>query len=179
MTPHRTDWLTSIALGIQSAVREAPETDGPGRKSIGFVLRPQNLKLFCCRSAYRCIFVQTGANVSSVVSSRRAAVQVQGVVPKVVTTNDGTGLESKNGYLETQVGIRTLSRLELSVAIVSPVVCVCRRTTGFEVRSKSVTLKRFVDDAPSLISAATELLEHEFPVTLRLMGVRMTHFEVR
>ncbi len=38
VTEHRLQWLVSVALGIQSAVRShEADSDGPGRKSIGYV----------------------------------------------------------------------------------------------------------------------------------------------
>ena len=58
-------------------------------------------------------------------------------------------------------------------------LCECaHRTVTFEVRSKSVTLAKFTSDADVITQAAVELLRKELPVSLRLMGVRMTHFEV-
>lgn len=42
-----------------------------------------------------------------------------------------------------------------------------------------MTLPKFTDERETIAQAAAGLLRKELPVSLRLMGVRMTRFEVR
>ncbi|KAL2608226.1 hypothetical protein R1flu_026799 [Riccia fluitans] len=51
------------------------------------------------------------------------------------------------------------------------------KTTEFEVRTRAVTLPQFTKSKAEIHQAASKLLKAELPVSLRLMGLRMTHFK--
>ncbi|KAL3350440.1 hypothetical protein AABB24_023083 [Solanum stoloniferum] len=50
------------------------------------------------------------------------------------------------------------------------------KTASFEVRSRAVTLPSYINSSGEILKHASKLLKAEFPVSLRLMGLRMSHF---
>ena len=64
------------------------------------------------------------------------------------------------------------------VAVVLSRLLVSHRLTSFESRTKSITLAKYTNDGDVINDAAQELLKKELPLSLRLMGVRLTVFEV-
>ncbi|XP_047250966.1 DNA polymerase kappa isoform X3 [Capsicum annuum] len=50
------------------------------------------------------------------------------------------------------------------------------KTASFEVRTRAVTLPSYVSSSEEILKHASKLLKAEFPVSLRLMGLRMSHF---
>ena len=50
------------------------------------------------------------------------------------------------------------------------------KLTTFEVRTRAVTLDRYIHTAEDILVAGLKLLRAELPVELRLMGLRMSHF---
>ncbi|KAJ8530000.1 hypothetical protein K7X08_036835 [Anisodus acutangulus] len=50
------------------------------------------------------------------------------------------------------------------------------KTASFEVRTRAVTLLRYISSSEEILKHASNLLKAEFPVSLRLMGLRMSHF---
>jgi DNA polymerase kappa len=50
------------------------------------------------------------------------------------------------------------------------------KLTTFEVRTRAVTLPRYVHTAEDILAAGLKLLRAELPVEIRLMGLRMSHF---
>ncbi|KAL3676154.1 hypothetical protein R1sor_026102 [Riccia sorocarpa] len=51
------------------------------------------------------------------------------------------------------------------------------KTTEFEVRTRAATLPQFTKSKAEIFQAASKLLKAELPVSLRLMGLRITHFK--
>lgn len=50
------------------------------------------------------------------------------------------------------------------------------KLTTFEVRTRAVTLTRYIHTAEDILAAGIKLLRAELPVEIRLMGLRMSHF---
>jgi DNA polymerase kappa len=50
------------------------------------------------------------------------------------------------------------------------------KLTTFEVRTRAVTLNRYIHSAEDIHAAGLKLLRAELPVEIRLMGLRMSHF---
>ncbi|XP_075094298.1 DNA polymerase kappa isoform X3 [Nicotiana tabacum] len=50
------------------------------------------------------------------------------------------------------------------------------KTASFEVRTRAVTLPSYICSSEEILNHASKLLKAEFPVSLRLMGLRMSHF---
>lgn len=50
------------------------------------------------------------------------------------------------------------------------------KTASFEVRTRAVTLPGYISSSDEILKHASKLLKAEFPVSLRLMGLRMSHF---
>ncbi|KAG8368489.1 hypothetical protein BUALT_Bualt15G0050700 [Buddleja alternifolia] len=50
------------------------------------------------------------------------------------------------------------------------------KTSCFEVRTRAVTLPNYICSSKDILKHATKLLKAELPVSLRLMGLRMSHF---
>jgi hypothetical protein len=50
------------------------------------------------------------------------------------------------------------------------------KLTTFEVRTRAVTLPKYVSSAEDILAAGLKLLRAELPVEIRLMGLRMSHF---
>ncbi|KAI3953276.1 hypothetical protein MKX01_042271 [Papaver californicum] len=50
------------------------------------------------------------------------------------------------------------------------------KTASFEVRSRAVTLPKFICSSEDILNHASKLLKAELPLSLRLMGLRMSHF---
>lgn len=50
------------------------------------------------------------------------------------------------------------------------------KTASFEVRSRAVTLPKFIYSSEDILNHASKLLKAELPLSLRLMGLRMSHF---
>ncbi|KAK6159205.1 hypothetical protein DH2020_006519 [Rehmannia glutinosa] len=50
------------------------------------------------------------------------------------------------------------------------------KTSCFEVRTRAVTLPNYICSSEDILKHATKLLKAELPVSLRLMGLRMSHF---
>ncbi|XP_019251929.1 PREDICTED: DNA polymerase kappa isoform X2 [Nicotiana attenuata] len=50
------------------------------------------------------------------------------------------------------------------------------KTASFEVRTRAVTLPSYICSSEEILKHASKLLKAEFPVSLRLMGLRMSHF---
>ncbi|KAL3614350.1 hypothetical protein CASFOL_042424 [Castilleja foliolosa] len=50
------------------------------------------------------------------------------------------------------------------------------KTSSFEVRSRAVTLPNYICSNEDILKHAKKLLKAELPVSLRLMGLRMSHF---
>ncbi|GFP88639.1 DNA polymerase kappa [Phtheirospermum japonicum] len=50
------------------------------------------------------------------------------------------------------------------------------KTSCFEVRSRAVTLPNYICSSEDILKHAKKLLKAELPVSLRLMGLRMSHF---
>ncbi|XP_009760130.1 DNA polymerase kappa [Nicotiana sylvestris] len=50
------------------------------------------------------------------------------------------------------------------------------KTISFEVRTRAVTLPSYICSSEEILKHASKLLKAEFPVSLRLMGLRMSHF---
>ncbi|XP_055815975.1 DNA polymerase kappa isoform X2 [Solanum dulcamara] len=50
------------------------------------------------------------------------------------------------------------------------------KTASFEVRTRAVTLPSYISSSEEILKHASKLLKAEFPVSLRLMGLRMSHF---
>eukprot|EP00249_Psilotum_nudum_P023580 c28928_g1_i1 orf=1186-2268(+) len=53
------------------------------------------------------------------------------------------------------------------------------KTTDFEVRTRSLSLPHFVHSKEDLMFHASKLLKAELPVSLRLMGLRISHFQTQ
>ncbi|XP_060168079.1 DNA polymerase kappa-like isoform X1 [Lycium barbarum] len=50
------------------------------------------------------------------------------------------------------------------------------KTASFEVRTRAVTLPSYISSSEEILKHGSKLLKAEFPVSLRLMGLRMSHF---
>ncbi|KAJ4834939.1 hypothetical protein Tsubulata_047374 [Turnera subulata] len=50
------------------------------------------------------------------------------------------------------------------------------KTASFEVRSRAVTLQNYICSSEDILKYATKLLKAELPVSLRLIGLRVSHF---
>ena len=50
------------------------------------------------------------------------------------------------------------------------------KLTTFEVRTRAVTLPRYISKEQDIVQAGVKLLRAEYPVEIRLMGLRMSHF---
>ncbi|MCL7022537.1 hypothetical protein MKW94_030264 [Papaver nudicaule] len=50
------------------------------------------------------------------------------------------------------------------------------KTDSFEVRSRAVSLPKFIYSSEDILNHASKLLKAELPLSLRLMGLRMSHF---
>ncbi|KAJ6754850.1 DNA REPAIR polymerase UMUC / TRANSFERASE FAMILY MEMBER [Salix purpurea] len=50
------------------------------------------------------------------------------------------------------------------------------KTASFEVRSRAVTLEKYICSSEDILKHASKLLKAELPISLRLMGLRMSHF---
>ncbi|CAM8971715.1 unnamed protein product [Rhodiola kirilowii] len=50
------------------------------------------------------------------------------------------------------------------------------KTASFEVRSRAVTMPKYISSAEEILNHASKLLKAELPVSVRLMGLRMSHF---
>ncbi|KAJ9114977.1 hypothetical protein QFC22_005305 [Naganishia vaughanmartiniae] len=56
-------------------------------------------------------------------------------------------------------------------------VCVKYKAHTYEVKTRQVSLNKFVNTAAEIYPHAKELLEKEFPLKIRLLGIRMTHLK--
>ncbi|KAE8730404.1 hypothetical protein F3Y22_tig00003041pilonHSYRG01487 [Hibiscus syriacus] len=52
------------------------------------------------------------------------------------------------------------------------------KTASFEVRSRAVTLQKYICSSDDILKHASNLLKAEFPISLRLIGLRVSHFNV-
>lgn len=50
------------------------------------------------------------------------------------------------------------------------------KTSCFEVRTRAVTLPNYICSSEDILKHAMKLLKAEVPASLRLMGLRMSHF---
>ncbi|OAY39274.1 DNA polymerase kappa isoform X4 [Manihot esculenta] len=50
------------------------------------------------------------------------------------------------------------------------------KTASFEVRSRAVTLQKYICSGEEILKYASKLLKAELPISLRLIGLRMSHF---
>lgn len=50
------------------------------------------------------------------------------------------------------------------------------KTASFEVRTRAVTLQNYVYSSEDILKHASKLLKAELPISIRLMGLRMSHF---
>ncbi|KAK4741166.1 hypothetical protein SAY87_024754 [Trapa incisa] len=51
------------------------------------------------------------------------------------------------------------------------------KTSAFEVRTRAITLKRYICSSNDILKYASKLLKDELPVSLRLIGLRISHFK--
>ncbi|XP_050209752.1 DNA polymerase kappa isoform X4 [Mercurialis annua] len=50
------------------------------------------------------------------------------------------------------------------------------KTASFEIRSRAVTLQKYICSSEDILKHASKLLKAELPVSLRLIGLRVSHF---
>ncbi|XVF67438.1 hypothetical protein PTKIN_Ptkin10aG0121700 [Pterospermum kingtungense] len=50
------------------------------------------------------------------------------------------------------------------------------KTASFEVRSRAVTLQKYICSSDDILKYASKLLKAELPISLRLIGLRVSHF---
>ncbi|KAL1812049.1 hypothetical protein ACET3Z_022114 [Daucus carota] len=50
------------------------------------------------------------------------------------------------------------------------------KTASFEVRTRAVTLQNYIYSSEDILKHASKLLKAELPISIRLMGLRMSHF---
>ncbi|KAJ3674352.1 hypothetical protein LUZ60_004968 [Juncus effusus] len=50
------------------------------------------------------------------------------------------------------------------------------KTASFEVRTRAVSLQKYINSKEEILTHATKLLKAEFPLSLRLMGLRISQF---
>lgn len=55
-------------------------------------------------------------------------------------------------------------------------IAVYLKTDEFKMFSRSSMLNRFINSFDDILAEATKLLEKEFPITLRQLGIRLSHF---
>ncbi|XLS57702.1 hypothetical protein HN51_007457 [Arachis hypogaea] len=51
------------------------------------------------------------------------------------------------------------------------------KTSSFEVRTRAMTLRKYISSREDILKHASELLKAELPLSVRLIGLRMSHFD--